>query len=381
MYFEKQSHCLTEFEIVTNPNIITMITPNPILGTGLHAIGGISAASCYMPFEKVKQWPWEVFWLVQAMFAWLVMPLVIGYFTVPNLFEVLGQAPSSVFWGAFLLGATYGFGGLSFGYAIRHIGYSLTYTVSIGISAVLGTIIPLAINGQLSEKFSANGGNIVLIGMLVSAFGVVLCGRAGFMKERFLAKQSQEGQTQFNMSKGLVLTLIAGTLSAIWGVSLEVGQPISDIAAQYGAGHFEGNAKLIVSSIGCLATNLVWFTVVTVRNGDIKLLGNATACGGAKQYVNNFALSALAGSLWYLQFFFYGLGHVRMGNFQFTSWVLHMSMLIFFSYLIGVIMKEWKGVNKKTYSLLVVALLVLVVSFVIMSYGSYIGEAGGGANH
>jgi len=352
-----------------------MITPNPILGTGLHAVGGVSAASCYMPFEKVKSWSWELFWIVQALFAWLIMPLLIGYFTVPDLFEVLTSAPSGVFWSALVLGATYGFGGLSFGYAIRNIGYSLTYTISIGISAVLGTIIPLVIKGQLIEQFTKTGGGIVLLGMLVSITGVALCGRAGFMKEQSL--QKSENAKKFNMKKGLLLTLIAGSLSAIWGVSLEVGQPISDIAAEHGAGHFEGNAKLIVSSLGCLLTNLIWFGVITIKNGSIKQLFSAKETG-TKRYVNNFTLSALAGSLWYLQFFFYGLGHVRMGSFQFASWVLHMSMLIFFSYIIGVLMKEWKGVNQKTYVTLIVALMVLVISFIIMTYGSYVGEIANG---
>ncbi|WP_066627861.1 L-rhamnose/proton symporter RhaT [Labilibacter marinus] len=355
-----------------------MISPNPILGTGLHAVGGISAASCYMPFEKVKNWSWGVFWIVQAFFAWLIMPLVIGYFTVPDLFEVLAKSPSPAFWGALLLGATYGFGGLSFGYAIRSIGYSLTYTISIGISAVLGTVIPLVIKGQLVEQFTKPGGGVVLIGMIVSIIGVALCGRAGFLKEQNINKEEGSGST-FNMKKGLLLTLIAGTLSAIWGVSLEVGQPISDIAAEHGAGHFEGNAKLIVSSFGCLLTNLIWFITVTVKDGSIKSLVSSKEIGKGR-YFKNFALSGLAGSLWYFQFFFYGLGHVRMGSFQFASWVLHMSMLIFFSYIIGVLMKEWKGVSKKTYITLIIALCVLVSSFIIMTYGSYIGELSAGAH-
>ena len=349
-----------------------MITPNPIAGTGLHAIGGMSAASCYMPFERVKQWSWGVFWIVQALFAWLIMPFVIGYLTVPDLVTVLSEAPSSVVWPAYLLGATYGFGGLSFGYAIRNIGYSLTYTISIGISAVLGTIIPLVIKGELVEQFSKSGGEIVLLGMVISIIGVSLCGRAGFLKEKFLSSQSDTA-SNFNMTKGLLLTLVAGTLSAIWGVSLEVGQPISDIAAKHGAGHFEGNAKLIISSLGCLTTNLVWFTVSTIRDGSIKGLYSIKSVG-LSIYFRNLFFSALAGSLWYFQFFFYGLGHVRMGNFQFTSWVLHMSMLIFFSYIIGVIMKEWKGVNQKTKLVLIIALLVLVASFIVMTYGSYVGE-------
>jgi len=356
-----------------------MIQPNPIIGTGLHAVGGVSAASCYMPFEKVKNWSWGVFWIVQALFAWLLMPLIIGYFTVPDLFEVLTESPASAVLPAFILGATYGFGGLSFGYAIRNIGYSLTYTISIGISAVLGTVIPLIIKGQLIEQFTKTGGGIVLVGMIISIVGVALCGRAGFLKEKFLSTKSTEGMKTFNMKKGLLLTLIAGTLSAIWGVSLEVGQPISDIAAQHGAGHFEGNAKLIISSLGCLMTNLIWFSVVTIKDGSIKALFSPRETG-TKRYLSNFSLSGLAGSFWYLQFFFYGLGHVRMGNFQFASWVLHMSMLIFFSYIIGVLMKEWKGVNRKTYATLIFALLVLVSSFIIMTYGSYMGELSAGSH-
>ncbi len=354
-----------------------MITPNPIIGTGIHAIGGVSAASCYMPFEKVRRWPWEIFWIVQALFAWLIMPLLIGYFTVPDLFAVLSESPASAFWPALILGAVYGFGGLSFGYAIRNIGYSLTYTISIGISAVLGTIVPLMIHGTLIEQFTRTGGGLVLTGMIISIVGVALCGKAGFMKEKFLALKAGNLKLHFHMKKGLLLTIIAGTLSAVWGISLEMGNPISEIAAQHGASYFEGNAKLIVSSLGCLLTNLTWFTIVTVKNGSIKKLFRIGDTG-RQHYINNFGLSALAGTMWYMQFFFYGLGHVKMGSFMFASWVLHMSMLIFFSYIIGVIMKEWREVNRRTYVSLIVALLVLTGSFILMSYGSYMGELANG---
>jgi L-rhamnose-H+ transport protein len=228
--------------------------------------------------------------------------------------------------------------------------------------------------GSVIEHFTKTGGGIVLLGMFISIAGVALCGRAGFLKEKDI--QNPSGK-KFNMKKGLLLTIIAGTLSAVWGISLEVGQPISDLAADYGAGHFEGNAKLIVSSIGCLITNLTWFIIVAIKNGTISSLFYKGELS-TKRFVGNYALSALAGSLWYTQFFFYGLGHVKMGSFEFASWVLHMSMLIFFSYIIGVIMKEWKSVNKKTYITLIIALLVLVGSFVLISYGSYIGELANG---
>lgn len=347
------------------------MTSNPILGTFLHAIGGASASTCYLPNHKTKSWSWGTFWLVQSAFAWLIMPLIIGYLTVPDFFEILKIAPSEAFWTAFLLGAVYGFGGMSFGFAIQRIGYSLTYSISIGLSAILGTMTPLLLHGKVIEYFNRPGSSIVLVGMIVSILGIFFIGIAGFKKEKDLGEL--KNSVHFKMKIGLVLAIIAGFLSAVFNISLEAGQPISDIAAQHGAGEFEGNAKLIVSTAGCFVVNLVWFLIAGWKNKTLKEFTKSSGISLNLRFKNTM-WSALAGTLWCGQFFFYGLGHVRMGNFQFISWVLHMSMLIFFSYGVGVLMKEWKQVSKGTFTFLIIALVLLFISSVIISYGSYYGE-------
>lgn len=349
-----------------------MFAPNPIIGTGLHAVGGMSAATCYTPYPRIRKWSWGSFWLVQACFAWLIMPTIVGVITVPGFFRNLADAPPDVFWGAFLLGAAYGFGGMCFGLSIGKIGYSLTYTIAIGLSAVIGTLVPLVVYGGLVEYFTGPGSNIVLFGMVMSLVGVGLCGWAGFRKENDLARQGND-QGQFNMSAGLVLAVIAGVLSAVFNISLEHGQPIADMAAARGAEHYEGNAKLVVSTSGCLLVNLTWFLVLGLRQKTLRELVPGRVVSGG-QFMRNFGWSALAGSLWTMQFFFYGLGHVWMGNFRFISWVLHMSMLIFFSYIVGVIMKEWKKVSSWTYIILIIALVTLISSFIVMTWGSVLGE-------
>ena len=134
-----------------------MTPSNPILGTVLHAIGGVSASTCYLPYTKTPKWSWGTFWLVQALFAWIIMPVLVGLLTIPGFFSILHDAPSKPFWMAFFLGAAYGFGGMSFGKAINHIGYSLTYTLAIGISAVLGTILPMLILGGIDTYFIKAG--------------------------------------------------------------------------------------------------------------------------------------------------------------------------------------------------------------------------------
>lgn len=349
-----------------------MSASNPLIGIGLHAIGGISASACYTPAQKLHKWSWGTFWLVQATFAWLIMPIVIGYLTVPEFFNILARAPQKALWGAFILGAVYGFGGMSFGLSIKHIGYSLTYTIAIGISAVLGTIIPLLYFGGLVEYFTKPGGNIVFTGMIISVIGVGLCGWAGFKKEKDLA-DANSNMAGFNMLTGLLLAIVAGILSGVFNVSLEFGKPIADMAAEKGAGNFEGNAKMIVSTAGCYLINLVWFLVLGIRQKTLKEFTKKSGLS-VKALTGNYLLSALAGSLWFMQFFFYGMGHVNMGGFQYASWVLHMSMLIFFSYIVGVVMKEWKNVKSHTYITLIIALSVLILSFIITTLGSMIGE-------
>ncbi|BDD02339.1 L-rhamnose/proton symporter RhaT [Persicobacter psychrovividus] len=349
---------------------------HPIIGTLQHAVGGVSASTCYVPFQKVKQWNWNSYWLVQAAFAWFIFPLVVGYITVPNLWEVFAASPTEVIRNAFLLGTIYGFGGMCFGYAIKEIGYSLTYTISIGISAILGTIVPLMMHGHLVSKFHEPGGNIIYLGMFISLIGIGLCGVSGYRKEKDLKALNIDSSVlpSFNMKKGFLLTLVAGVLSAVFGISLEVGAPIAEIAGQHGAGYFEGNANLMLSTMGAFATNLVWFVVVGIKQKTLKEIVDIKGLG-SKAIGTNFSMSILSGALWYGQFFFYNMGHVRMGEFKFASWVIHMSMLIFFSYILGILMKEWSQVSKRTYNTLLFALGILIVSFLIMTYGSSIGTA------
>ncbi len=342
-----------------------MIAPNPLEGVGLHAIGATSASTCYLPFHRTKKWSWISYWLVQALFAWILTPFVLAVLTVPDFFSIIQEAPTKVLVISFLLGGFYGFGGMSFGFATRYIGYSLTYTISIGISAVLGTVFPLLLNGNLVSYFSQPGGRTILIGMVIALVGVSLCGWAGFKKEKELGASGS-----FNMKKGGMLVLVAGVLSGVFNIALEYGQPIADMAGRNGAGIFEDNAKLIVATSGCFVVNFIWFVILGIKEKKLRELTGNRGGIATPVLLKNFIWSAFGGVLWCMQFFFYGLGHVKMGSFQFASWVIHMSMLIFFSFIVGMIMKEWKQSSRKTYLTLIAALAILCASFFIMTYGS-----------
>ncbi len=204
------------------------------LGISLHALGGIAAATCYISQKGTPKWSWQTYWIVFCLMAWFVMPLGVSALTVPDLAAVLREAPTGVALKVFFYGALYGFGGMAFALAIRCIGFSMTYGMAIGISAVFGTVVPQVLDGTLVSNFQKPGGLVVLLAFILSMVGVAICGRAGFLKERELAAKGGKN-TGFDMKKGIWLVVLAGILSGVFGVGAAAGTPIDDIASRHGA--------------------------------------------------------------------------------------------------------------------------------------------------
>jgi L-rhamnose-H+ transport protein len=347
-------------------------------GIALHAAGGIAAATCYISQKGCPKWSWQTYWIIVCLTAWLIMPLTISYLTVPELMPVLQETPHNVIIKVFLLGAAYGFGGMAFAVAIHSIGFSLTYAIAIGISAVFGTIVPSILGGTLVSQFQKPGGLIVLAGFIISIAGVAVCGRAGFMKEKEISADGSNA-TAFNMKKGLILVLIAGVLSGIFGVGVSAGVPIDGIAEAHGARQgFAGYPKYIFLTGGTLLTNLIWWGVVIFRKKTIgEFIRHEEGFGKLIFY---YLMGIIAGVLWFSQFIFYEQGHARMGDFRFISWGIHMAMLVFFSFGVGLIFREWHGCKRRTIGVLVMGLAVLVTSFGLITYGSLVGEKAASRN-
>src|SRR5688572_2951745 len=338
-------------------------------GVLYHAVGASGAALCYTPQKKVKGWSWQTYWLAQAFICWFALPLVVAYLTIPHLSEVLDKAPASAMRNSFLLGMAYGVGGTAFGIAIRYVGFSLTYAIAVGISCVLGTLLPPLVHGTLGEVWKSNGAGYLFGGVIMGAVGIALCGIAGRNKEKDLDKDLNN-KNEFSLAKGLPLCFLAGVLSALYGFSLDQGQPIAEIAAQYGAGQFQGNVVYIFSNSGAFVTTLLYCLYLHAKE---KTFDQYTSGSGGGLGIN-YLMSGLTGLLWYGQFFFYGLGHVRMGEYKFTSWAIHMIMLVLFSAVAGLAMKEWKNSSGRTKLFLAVALIVLITAVLMLAYGNYKGS-------
>lgn len=355
-----------------------------VSGILFHAAGASSASMCYTPQKKLQQWSWQTYWLAQAAVCWLILPVLAAWITIPHLGEVLREAPSGAMLSSFLLGAAYGIGGTAFGMAIRYIGFSLTYAFAVGISCVLGTLLPPVLHGTLMQVLEQQGAGYIMSGLLLGIMGIVLCGASGRMKEKDIQARTNHFE-QFNMAKGLPVCILAGILSAFYGLSLDQGAPIAEVAVKYGAGDLSGNVIYIFSNTGAFVTTALYCLFLHRKEGtgkeffklpEVATSGvQAEAGAGIRKGIllHNYLLSILTGVLWYGQFFFYGLGHVRLGAYQFSSWSIHMIMLVMISAILGIIMKEWSAAKSITIKILVTALVILFGAILLLTYGNYLG--------
>ena len=351
------------------------ITSNPLLGVALHAIGALFAATCYTPQKQVKRWSWQTYWLTQAAFCWFLLPIIGAMATIPDLAAVLREAPRGAMLHSFLLGAAYGIGGTAFGVSIRYIGFSLTYAIAVGLSSVLGTLIPPIVKGTLGATLDKTGAGWIVAGIVVGAIGIAGAGWAGRLKEVDLAAQDDRGG--FSLSKGLALSLLAGVLSAVYGFALEAGEPIADVASAHGAGVWRGNVVYIFANTGAFVTTAIYCLYLHLRHRTLGEMVKLPAGPEEARLPVNWAMAVVTGLFWYGQFFFYNLGHVRMGTYKFTSWAIHMIMLVLLSNVVGIVLREWRTCRRLTHTTIGAALAVLVGAVLLLTYGNYLGDLAG----
>lgn len=357
------------------------MTPNPALGVFFHWLGGVAAASFYVPYRNVKRWSWETYWLIGGVFSWIVVPWTLGLIMTRDLTAVLRETPAiNLFW-PFLYGILWGFGGLTFGLTMRYLGMSLGMAVALGYCAAFGTLMPPIFSGEfLTKVLGTQSGIVILCGVAVCLIGIGFAGAAGISKEGEMPEEQKLAVIkEFRLRKGLLVATFCGVMSACFSYGLASGDPIRQATLRHGTPVlWQGLPVLVVVLLGGFLTNFVWCVLLNVRNrsGDEYLnpvSRNHRQQAGPAPMTLNYLFCALAGTIWYFQFFFYTMGETQMGTYKFSSWTLHMASIIIFSSLWGIALHEWRGAGRRTKGLLACSLALLVGSTMIVGYGNYLG--------
>lgn len=353
-----------------------------IFGVLFHFFGGFASGSFYIPFKKVKGWAWETYWIVGGIFSWLIVPPLAAFLTIPGFFDIIISTPSTTLFYTYLFGALWGIGGLTYGLGVRYLGVALGSSIILGLCSVFGALIPSIYyqiyphegKDTIGTLLNTSWGQLVLLGLLICVIGIICCGLAGGMKDKDLGKQHSENGNEFKIGLGLVVAIVSGILSACFAFGIDAGKEMANQAnnawkaLNQGEGEFlfQNNVTYVVILWGGLSTNFIWCMILNSKNNTFHNYTDKTT-----PLLKNYIFSALAGTTWFLQFFFYGMGESRLGNGA-SSWILHMAFIILVANLWGLLLKEWKGVSKKTLATVIAGILLILVSIIIVGIGNSI---------
>ncbi|MDR2765589.1 MAG: L-rhamnose/proton symporter RhaT [Tannerella sp.] len=331
---------------------------NTFIGLIIIAAGSFGQSSSYVPINKVKDWSWESFWLMQGIFAWLIFPVLGALLAVPegsSLGQVLSVDPTAAL-KAMGFGILWGIGGLTFGLSMRYLGVALGQSIALGTCSAFGTIIPALMKG--TDLFRGDG-LILLAGVCITLAGITIIGYAGGLRSKNMTEEEKKAAVkEFALTKGLLVALLAGVMSACFALGLEAGEPLVVSGAN---DLFKTLPATLMVTCGGFLTNAAY---CLYQNGKNKSFGDY---GKKPLLVNNFLFCALAGLLWYCQFFGLSMGKSFLepdSVMMAFSWCILMALNVTFSNVWGILLKEWKGVSPKTILVLVAGLVVLIFSLV-----------------
>lgn len=162
----------------------------------------------------------------------------------------------------------------------------------------------------------------------------------------------------FALTKGLLVALLAGVMSACFALGLDAGTPIKEAALAGGVeGLYAGLPVIFLVTLGGFLTNAVYCLQQNIANKTMSDYAKSNVWG------NNLIFCALAGVLWYMQFFGLEMGKSFLTGSPVLlafSWCILMALNVTFSNVWGILLKEWKGVSTRTITVLITGLVVLI---------------------
>lgn len=338
---------------------------NTLIGLLIIAIGSFGQSSSYVPIKKVKSWSWESFWLVQGIFAWLVFPLLGALLAIPagsNLLQLWGAGGTMP---AMIYGVLWGVGGLTFGLSMRYLGVALGQSIALGTCAGFGTLFPALFAGK---DLLQGDGLMLLIGVCITLAGIAVIGYAGSLRSKNMTEEEKRAAVkEFALTKGLLVALLAGLMSACFALGLDAGTPIKEAALAGGVeAIYAGLPVIFLVTLGGFFTNAAYCLQQNMKNKT----GHEYFSVQKSVLINNLLFCALAGVLWYSQFFGLEMGKSFLMDSPVLlafSWSILMALNVTFSNVWGMLLKEWKGVSGSTISVLLLGLAILISSIIVVA--------------
>ncbi|HZT71344.1 MAG TPA: L-rhamnose/proton symporter RhaT [Terriglobia bacterium] len=330
---------------------------------GLVLLGGFLQGSFALPMKRMGRWRWENTWLVYSIAGMLILPWIMVFTTVPRFTNVLAEAQGPTIAEVVTFGFCWGVGSTLFGLGITRVGMALTFAIVLGITASLGSLLPLIVFHP-NQLFTPQG-YALISGLIIVVLGIVVCSLAGHRRERELSSQSaQRGGAGFWL--GLVICIFSGIFSAMLNFSFVFGKGLQDASRMAGASP-------------AMSSNLIWALALSAG-----FLANAGYCIYLLQKNRTWSVlrqkdvpgsywlgSILMGAVWFFGIAFYGMGATGLGALgAVLGWPLFMAMNITAANVWGALTGEWRGASRRTYGISWAGILVLLIAIYVISHAS-----------
>jgi L-rhamnose-H+ transport protein len=309
-----------------------------------------------LPQKFVRGWPWEKSWLFYSVAGMILFPWLLVALFVPHAFEAYANAGAGVVAMAALFGMGWGIGSVLFGLGLQAVGVALGFAIIMSMIAALGALVPLAVlhpADLMSQK-----GLLIVIGLVLVIAGVVLCARAGALKDA----AAPSATTRRNLARGIAICVASGAASPMMNFAVEFGKPIEKAAAAAGAN--EANAPMAIFAVAMSAGFLInaGYCLYLLRR-------NRTWHKGLPEdRPRNLAYAVAMGFLWLFGFYLYGVGKTQVGELGASiCWPIFMTIMVVVANIWGLLTGEWKNADRRAFRYLGAGIAIMIVASLVIA--------------
>jgi len=337
-----------------------------MIGFAILLFAGLCQGSFGLGYKNYQPLKWEAFWGGYSLFC-VIVPLSWAWIQVPSFVNYLTSADLKHIVVPVLCGAIWGISAVGFSKAVTYIGISLVYGLSMGISAVIGSIIPLV---SMENKPSLTSIVLLIVGMIVTLAGIAVITKAGIVKiaeQQTVEKDSANKDGKAGKAKiGLLLAMLSGFGSGAMNIGFDFASPIGNAIMQDGYGETGASAiQWLLVLLGGALAGIIYCIIELSKN---KTWVSFTYKGSKKRIVILFVTSIV----WFAALASYGIATLMLGDMgAVTGWILFNALALIISNLWGIQCGEWKGA-KKGKKILLYGNLVLIISWVFIGISNAI---------
>lgn len=340
-----------------------------IIGLGLTILSGIIMTCAIVPMKFARKWKWENIWLLYIGFGQVVFPLLLIWLTAPKAWAVLANARFSAVAAAILFGLGWGIGNVLSGIGYTMLGVGLGLTIILGLTASMGSLIPLAV--LYPERLASNAAVALYLGVAVMLAGLIACYRAGNLRQKHQPRNEIAGGADLqafgkgDLRTGVLICVASGILSSMVNLAFTFGDGIRTTALRFGMAPTAAVSTLwLPIFISGFIPTLVYCIYLFIRNSSVR----AFVQPGTG---SNWFIGMLMGLLFVTGLSFYGIGSLRLGSMgPVLGFPVYTSAMVLSANIAGFLTGEWRGSPRAAYIYELLGILLLIGAIVIIAAGN-----------